>query len=739
VKPWKNAIALVCVSAACTGPAWANEAPTHDARMHGARVHGARMHGAPIIETVHIIGSKEDARAIAGSSAVISAEDLAKFNYTDIHRILAQVPGVYMRDEEGYGLRPNISIRGTYGDRSSKITLMEDGVLIAPAPYTASSAYYFPTTGRISQIEVLKGAAAIENGPYTVGGAVNLVSTPIPEEFSGALTSEAGEDNTFRLHAWYGGSTENWGFLLEGHTHSSDGFSEIDYVSDDTGFDKDDLLAKVRYNTGPGAGFYQQLELKLQYSTENSDQTYVGLTEDDLEDDAYRRYGMSREDNMDNEHKGYNLAHVIEFSETARLATTAYYNDFSRNWYKVDKIDGEGINEVITCASGGSCDGMSSDYGSYDQDFARGVLHGEQRSDVYVKNNNRDYTSQGIQTRFDMAFATGQFSHDLRAGARYHEDDEERFQPVDTWAQGSDGSFAFVQRSDASDSKKESDAYSVYLTDEIALGQWTLKPGVRYEDYTINDVGHNETLLGLGVTYALGESWQLLAGVHDGLSPSASADSDPETADNYEFGFRFRGDALYVEAIGFFSDYDNIIGVCTNSGGAGSQPCEAGDTENGGKAEIKGLELLASYSLELGSVSMPLELSYTYTDAEFKSSFVGASVWGEVEKGDSLPNLAENQLSAGAGLLFENGLGGDLRLRYHDSTCATAACDQFDEIDSWYSLDLAAFYTLNDQTRFYVNVDNLTDNDDDIIARQPKAGARAQKPRTVLLGVRYAF
>ena len=109
------------------------------------------------MEVVEIIGSKEDAKEIAGSASVITEEDLETYEYTDIHKILSNVPGVNFRPEEGYGLRPNISIRGTYADRSGKITLMEDGVLIAPAPYSASSAYYFPTDGRIAGVEVLKG------------------------------------------------------------------------------------------------------------------------------------------------------------------------------------------------------------------------------------------------------------------------------------------------------------------------------------------------------------------------------------------------------------------------------------------------------------------------------------------------------------------------------------------------------------------------------------------------------
>ena len=157
------------------------------------------------IQEVTIIGSQEEAKKIAGSAHYIGTEKLQQFAYSDIQRIAREVPGVAIQIEDGYGLRPNIGIRGVATERSGRITLLEDNVLIAPAPYSAPSAYYFPTVGRLSAIEVVKGPAAITQGPYTIGGALNMVSTPIPTQMSGNIVTEAGEDSTYRVHATYGG------------------------------------------------------------------------------------------------------------------------------------------------------------------------------------------------------------------------------------------------------------------------------------------------------------------------------------------------------------------------------------------------------------------------------------------------------------------------------------------------------------------------------------------------------
>lgn len=134
-----------------------------------------------VVRSNQMLGSKFEARNRTGSAYYLSPTELAKFGYTDINRMLKSVPGVNVYEEDGFGLRPNISLRGTKAERSERISLMEDGVLVAPAPYAAPAAYYFPNAARMYAIEVLKGSSQVQYGPFTTGGAINMVSTPIPQ------------------------------------------------------------------------------------------------------------------------------------------------------------------------------------------------------------------------------------------------------------------------------------------------------------------------------------------------------------------------------------------------------------------------------------------------------------------------------------------------------------------------------------------------------------------------------
>ena len=94
-------------------------------------------HALPEAEVggIALAGGASDASEIPGSMQRLSSKTLRQMSYSDPIRTLHALAGVNLVAEDGFGLRPNVGMRGSGTERSSRITLMEDGVLLAPAPY----------------------------------------------------------------------------------------------------------------------------------------------------------------------------------------------------------------------------------------------------------------------------------------------------------------------------------------------------------------------------------------------------------------------------------------------------------------------------------------------------------------------------------------------------------------------------------------------------------------------------
>ena len=694
------------------------------------------------IESVSIIGTKADARKIAGSGTVISNEDLQKTIDTDIHKILSAVPGVFFRTEDGYGLRPNISIRGTSLDRSSKITIMEDGVLVAPAPYTSASAYYFPTTGRIHGVEVLKGPSAITQGPSTIGGALNLISTPIPTEGKGQFVQELGDNGMMRTHAVLGGDNGTFGAMVEVHEHSTDGFDSIANVGGDTGFDKSDLLAKFRYTSGN-----HEVALKMLDLDESSDQTYVGLSQYSFQQNPRRRYGMTQYDQMNNDGEQQSITYKGSFGNVDVIATS-WSNDYHRDWFKVDKANNgkafgisNGINNVIDAANNGNAD-------------AQGILDGTRAVEVKLKHNNRFYGNEGIQ--FQLSTDIG--NHSVTFGYRDMEDYESRLQNYECFDQSADGKNSALSPcstgwTGSNNRLRETDATSYFVQDTITMDKLSLTLGYRSEDYdkvenrwsdakptrTIKDAKYNNkkssgdySTTGFGATYDVSENLKLVAGFHQGMSPVFNGDA--EEADNMELGFRYNKGTTAVEVIYFASDYANLVAECKNSSGS---DCDAGDTFSGGEVDVSGLEIDASWVVQSNTVNYPIAITYTSTDATFDNSF-DSDYFGVVASGDDVPYIPSSVLAISAGFITESGWSGYMRMADHGSSCSTAACGAYENIEAYSYIDLSLRKRVNENLDVYGVLENVTDNED-IAARAPKNGARSQKPQTFKVGFSYKF
>ena len=722
--------------------------------------------GCAQLEPITIFGSAESAHDVAGGASTISAEELQQFENSDVARALRRVPGIAVQLEDGWTLRPNISIRGTATDRSSRVTLMEDGILIAPATYSAPAAYYFPTFGRIHSVEILKGPASITQGPYTVGGAINLVSTPIPPGQQGFLQGEYGSDTTWRVHGWYGGTTDRLGYLAETHQWQSDGYQKIDRSKQSTGLQKQDYLAKLAVYSDPAARYTQSLELKLVYAREDSQQSYLGLTDTDFNAQPLRRYGISALDEMHNEADQVSMSWRIENQEGAGLTVTAYDNDVERAWYKTEALDINGstsaqnfsgtswANVIDAINRGNSLNGL-------DPESLQALLDGADTAAgaIQIRNNSRKYNARGVQAVVNTTLRTGFASHDLQIGLRLHEDEEDRLQRNDTYQQmGGQLTLSNLGlEGNAGNEIGSAEAWAAYIQDRIELGDWTLTPGLRYENIDLSrtryltnsadpssrdpdnfrDSRNNSVdiwLPGLGVIYSMTENTQWIAGIHRGFStPGNQPGVDPEESTNYELGIRQQLDKFGFEAMFFFNDYENLVGVCTNSSGSN---CEPGSAFNGDGVRIPGLELTANALLESATGwEFPLQLTYTWMKPEFQTNFV-SDFFGNVRKGDPVPYIAENQLWFSAGMT-RGPWAFYLSSNYLDSLCTQASCGQFETAESALLFDASAHYQFSSDWKIYALVENLTDQLE-IVAREPY-GARPGKPRTFILGTSFSF
>ncbi|GJL96961.1 MAG: hypothetical protein DHS20C06_07780 [Hyphobacterium sp.] len=718
-------------------------------------------------DVIVVIGLSGDPTDVPGSAEVLTAADLDVQDYSDINRSLRAVPGVNMQEEDGYGLRPNIGLRGTGLDRSANITLMEDGILIAPAPYSAPSAYYFPHTGRMAGIEIIKGAAGVRYGPRTQGGSLNLLSTPVPNEtLAGQLDFWVGDEEQRRVHATIGGmrdinQTTQIGGLLEAYTNTAAGFKNIDGPSGrDSGFDIEDYVARIRLETQTG-NIGHAFELRAQYSDEVSNETYLGLTEADFAATPFRRYAASALDQMNAEHSLWSFSHTANFGNDLTLGSVLYRTDFARDWYKLDRVDPDGVGPMGAASiSSILADPVSNAAALAILQGTPGLVSADNA--MRLKHNNRAYYAQGFQTELAGSTELGGMAHDWHVGVRFHYDQMDRFQWANHYRMDN-GSLVETNRGiPGTDSNRidSATAFAFFVQDEIVTGRWTFVPGVRFERVelkrenwgggdtarlaapTVTENTIDAVIPGVGVRYDVNTNWSLFGGVHRGFAPPSpgSATQEPEDAINTEFGARWGQDWWSAEGVVFFNAYENLLGSCTNSTGGG---CTIGAQFDGGEVNVVGLEFAAEAdfgdALDL-DVSIPVRLALTHTQTEFQNSFNSAfEPWGTVLAGDELPYIPENQIYGALGL-DAGQFGGQLALTWVDDVRAVAgqgAIPANQLIESHFVADASAWWAFSDGLRGRVSVRNLTD-EVYAVARRP-AGLRPGAPRAVLFGLSADF
>lgn len=722
-----------------------------------------------VFATTTITGnSEQERRKNVGSAHSFSDEDLSVFQHTDVHDVLDQVPGVYSRDEDGYGLRPNIAIRGVRAERSQNVTIMEDGILITPAPYAAPAAYYFPNVARMKTVEVFKGPSAIKYGPRTVGGAINFVSQPTSEGASGKVSASYGSDNQYKLYGKYGNSLgDTFAYAIEGLVYGADGFLDIDNSDKKTGFSRRDVNLKV--------GWYpevindddldQMLIAKLGYADEKSNQTYLGISDDDFNKNPYRRYMASQNDHFESSHYQLHLMHFLYLPNDLSIETKAYYNRFNRDWNKVDGFantkdsifGGDKIAEVL----------KNPDANATFYNILTGKVNTADLDVPYLNlgidltNNSRRYDAMGINVEATKSFEYKQTNHELEAGIRVHKDGIDRHHTTKGYAVA-DKKLVFNGFSgDKLINSADSTAVAAFLLDTITYQDWKFSLGLRSENISstleeqVNDfqkvsgTNKNHTnkesaiMPGAGFYYQMLPEWGVLAGVHRGFSPAgpgrAGNTADSESSTNYEAGVRFASNKVSINAemIGFYSDYNNVIGRARASNGAAL----VGSSFNSGSVDIYGAEFALDGEFTHKLYRFPIQFAYTYTDSEFKNSFNSKfKEWGNVTRGDELPYVPKHKARLQFGAELQDEWRATAAINFTGKMREKAGSGSYVAGESTKNsaiVDISGTRFVNDKLSYSIKMQNVFNNNN--IASHRPFGARPIKPRSIAVSSTYEF
>lgn len=679
----------------------------------------AQQDNGVVMPRIDVIGSPEKLSEIPGSGEIVDRQTLETSRVFTANEALRKVPGVTARDEEGLGLRPNIGIRGLNPTRSTKVTLLEDGIPLAYAPYGDNASYYHPPIDRFERIEVLKGAGQILFGPQTIGGVINYITPTPPQKFGGFVSATGGNRDYFNGKVQVGGN----GMLLDYTRKQGDGARD----------NIESALNDLNFKAVFGLGSNQALTLRASYFTENSTVTYSGLTDAEFRNFG-ARYNPFKNDKFDIERWGASATHEWQLGADALVITNLYFSSFDRDWWRQSSTTTDsqcGAGFVTARANGVAVDPDTCNS---------------------VQGRLRQYYTWGIEPRLRLTHNAFGVKSELEAGVKAHFETQKRQQVNGTSPTARSG--ATVERS-----LRETDAYSAFAQNRFLLGSWTLTPGLRFErinssrtDQLTGATGSDslsEWIPSLGATFNPVKSLTVFAGVHRGFAPprtedvisgiGTSTEVGPELSTNWELGVRAEPTAeTNLQATLFRNDFKRQIAVGSIAGG--STPLAEGETlyqglELSGKAGLAG-----GWSVRAAYTWLPTAKQVT----PFRQVVGGALVAGSVA-GNRLPYAPKQQLTAALGYAkagwdaqLEAVYVGDMYSDFANTESAPANGNgQVGKIAAYTIWNAALNYHLQPhKTTLFLTVKNLADKTY-IVDRT--RGIQVGMPRLVQAGLKYAF
>jgi Fe(3+) dicitrate transport protein len=676
-----------------------------------------------------IAGNEEIARRTPGAVEFIDSQTLEFGRVFNFSEALRKAAGLSVRDEEGFGLRPNIGIRGLNPTRSTKVLLLEDGIPLAFAPYGDNASYYHPPVERFRSVEVLKGSGQILYGPVTVGGVVNYITPDPPDRFSGSITLLGGNRNYFDGIATVGSQWRGTGILLDYMRKQGEG------ARDNVRSGLNDLTLKIHRAFAER----HQLTLKGNFFTEDSNVTYSGLRADEYA--AKPRQNPFRNDFFYGRRHAAALRHTYAASGRVLVSTNVYGSVFTRDWWRQSSNSAQRPND----SGDPSCGGMAN-----------------LNSTCGNEGRQRMYHTAGVEPRVLASYSFFGVPAEADFGLRAHFEKQYRQQengPLPTSRQG-----VLVE-----DNIRRTQAYSTFLQNKWMIGRLSITPGVRFEyiDFSrtnrlansgvgIKGRDHlTQVVPGLGLAYAANQRITLFAGAHRGFAPprvedlitntGGTIELDPELSWNYEAGVRTRPlRNLRLDATFFRMDYENQIVPASLAGGLGAA------LTNGGETLHQGMEFSGRWDtgrLFDTAHSFYLGAAYTFLNtAEFQGvRFSNVPGFGAVSiTGNRLPYAPRHNVTTTVGYSHAHGIDAMLEAvhiggQFGDdlNTVAQSADGQRGLLAANTTWNASLNYRVEQwHSTFFVTVKNVFD-DTFIVDRS--RGILPNSPRLLQSGLKYTW
>ncbi len=673
-----------------------------------------------------VIGKAPDKiRKLPGTATRLDTETLELLNPLGTQEALQRIPGVHGFSDDGFGnSRLSIGVRGLNPRRSSRILILEDGVPIQPALYLYPNMYYNPPTERLDEIEMIKGSAAVQYGPQTMGGVINYITRRPRPDFGGSVQLMGGENGYFSAFGEVGGFGNDY-FLPEVQMlyKRGDGFRENNSLEQLNG------TFKATYAPSEERLFY----FKANGNYENTNATYTGLTEYSFENNP--DFNPKKYDNFEVHRFAVDLLQIHEISSSLSENTLVYGSWFNRDWWRETDVFvraddayfelGE-INPVAPATPGNL------------------LRVGNGRNNLGIL---REFYTVGLARNYTWSHSLMGRKAELNAGARVHwerfEDDKKMgsgpgaregvyyFGDVDSPQLCDDPSPAAATRCGQSH-HYETLALSLHALESVTLGDLTLSPGIRFEIFEQERIDRLRgsryldntawvVLPGIGLNYALGPV-NLFGGVHRGYTPPSSGtlnvvkfgdtdgglDVKPEQSWNYEAGLRGNVPWIGFEIAGFFLDIEDVVAA-----GRGTA------FNNLGSAITYGAEVAADFRPGLWIPYFPsFHATYTYLQTEITEGIMPSNVQlGTVSvAGNELPYAPQHSVLAG----ISEKLPGGVTLRFESRYLSRVYTD-FENIEktsnrgdtgpipAYLLFDAAAEWRAGDNLRIFVNAKNLLD------------------------------